>query len=176
MSVYMIQAGGPTGPVKIGYGDAQSRVTELQIGNHLELRIIRQFEGAGIEEVALHVRFADLHIRGEWHNFSRTMLGHVGLFEIHPEPPSLVPAPPPLVADITGPSAAELGIQIAALRRSKGLTQSELATEVNVSRVTIAMIETGKDFPGRDLLWRLDRLFGGAFVVPASAAQIQPGD
>lgn len=82
MSVYMIRAG-ETGPVKIGHSiDPEDRLGALQVSHWETLRLIRLFEGAEPEEFLLHERFIDLHIRGEWHSFSRAMLGNVGLFEI----------------------------------------------------------------------------------------------
>lgn len=83
MPVYAIQAGGDCGPVKLGHGDAKNRLIDLQIGNHLTLRIVRIWEGGRAEEEALHTRFEDLWIRGEWYSFSRAiMVGDVGLVEI----------------------------------------------------------------------------------------------
>lgn len=90
MPVYMIQAGGDRGPVKIGFGDPQERLSNLQVAHYERLHIIRLFEGDAPEESALHCLFEDLWIRGEWHNFSRKMLGDVGLVELpipgKPEP------------------------------------------------------------------------------------------
>ena len=59
MPVYMIRAG-EHGPVKIGHSfDPQFRLGQLQISHWETLRIIRLFEGAEIEEAALHQKFAD---------------------------------------------------------------------------------------------------------------------
>ncbi len=82
MAVYMIQAGGNGGPVKLGHGDPYKRRAGLQVGNHLELRIIRVFHGGMKEERQLHRLFSDLEIRGEWYSFSKAMLGDVGLTEV----------------------------------------------------------------------------------------------
>jgi DNA-binding XRE family transcriptional regulator len=167
MAVYMIRAG-ESGPVKIGHSyDPEIRLGQLQISHWEKLRIIRLFEGGEVEERYLHDRFSDLYIRGEWHSFSRAMLGDVGLVEICPEPIPIISITPIVIGD-TGPSATEIGIQLAALRRSRRLTQAELASEVRVSRVAIAMIETGKDMPGRELLWRLDKFFGVAVIESVS--------
>lgn len=78
MAVYAIQAG-DNGPVKLGYGNAEARLADLQIAHWQELRIIRLWEGGEAEERILHARFADLRLRGEWFSFSRAMLGDVGL-------------------------------------------------------------------------------------------------
>lgn len=169
MPVYMIRAG-ESGPVKIGHShDPEMRLGQLQISHWEPLRIIRQFVGGEAEEFALHGRFADLHIRGEWHSFSRAMLGDVGLAEILPTPTPVIEVAP-ITASAVGPSAFELGSRLMALRKSRGLSQAELASEVRVSRATIGMIEVGRDFPGRALLWRLDVFFGanliGLFPAP----------
>lgn len=82
MPVYLIRAG-TTGPVKIGYAsNTRFRLKELQVAHFEILRLIREWEGGAPQEAALHLRFADLHIRGEWYSFSRLMLRDVGLVEI----------------------------------------------------------------------------------------------
>lgn len=79
MPVYMIRAG-ESGPVKIGHSlDPQARLAALQIAHYERLRIIRLLVGGEAEESMLHLRFADQHLRGEWHSFSRLMLGDVGI-------------------------------------------------------------------------------------------------
>jgi hypothetical protein len=83
MPVYMIQGENRFGPIKIGHShDPEIRLGQIQISHWEALRIIRRFEGGEMEEVMLHQRFSDLYMRGEWHSFSRAMLGDVGLVEI----------------------------------------------------------------------------------------------
>jgi hypothetical protein len=120
----MIQAGSPTGPVKIGYGDAQGRLTDCQVGNHLELKLIRQFEGGWPEERALHDRFSDLWIRGEWHNFSRTMLGDIGLVEI-------------VAPSVDMPAVPSKGLPIAFVVRAAG-GSSALARHLGIAQQGIS--------------------------------------
>jgi len=82
MPVYMIRAG-EHGPVKIGHAtDVAGRLYDLQSGNHERLTVLRVFDGGAAEEARLHERFADLHLHGEWHSFSKAMLGDVGLVEL----------------------------------------------------------------------------------------------
>lgn len=82
MAVYLIRAG-ESGPVKIGKADEpKTRVIDLQCAHYEKLHLLRVWEGGEAEEKALHLRFADLRIRGEWFGFSRLMLGDVGLREI----------------------------------------------------------------------------------------------
>ena len=74
MTVYFIRAG-ESGPVKIGTAeDASSRLRELQAGNHVELRIMRQIDGGRAEELAMHRHFERGRIRGEWFQFDPEML------------------------------------------------------------------------------------------------------
>jgi hypothetical protein len=81
--IYMIRAG-EDGPVKIGFtaSDATKRLRGLQTSHSQRLSIIRLFEGDMADEKRLHIMFADLRRSGEWFNFSRAMLGDVGLVEI----------------------------------------------------------------------------------------------
>lgn len=64
--VYFVQAG-ENGPVKIGLAeDPDRRVAELQTGCFAELRLLGTIAGDRGTERALHERFADYRIRGEW--------------------------------------------------------------------------------------------------------------
>src|ERR1700760_393734 len=85
-AVYIIRCG-VSGPVKIGHAsNPQQRLADLQVGSWEILRIIRLFKGSFPEEAALHAKFSDLYIRGEWFHFSRLMMGNVGLAQIYIEP------------------------------------------------------------------------------------------
>jgi DNA-binding XRE family transcriptional regulator len=168
MPVYMIRCG-ENGPVKIGHSaDPAFRLCQLQISHWETLRIIRLFHGDEAEEAGLHARFADLHIRGEWHHFSRAMLGDVGLIEIVDAPPA--PTPEPVVIQMEAFDRARLGQQLRRLRASREITQVDLACAMGVSRSAIASIETGHDLPGRDLLWRLSQYFSVPFAMTETAA------
>lgn len=91
MPVYMIRAG-QNGPVKIGFtDDVAKRLAMMQTGNHEQLTVLRLFEGSAAEEARLHERFADNHLRGEWHHFCKAMMGDVGLAEILPSPAEIPP-------------------------------------------------------------------------------------
>lgn len=57
-------------PVKIGVAkDAESRLTELQIGSPLPLHLIWKTRGGRSLERALHERFTPYRIHGEWFDF-----------------------------------------------------------------------------------------------------------
>lgn len=131
MPVYMIRAG-ETGPVKIGYSVYPwGRLAELQVAHYETLRIVRLFEGGEPEEASLHIRFADLYLRGEWHSFSRLMMGDVGLVEIKPEAiPELPPAP-----------SLDLGPRIASARKRARLSQRDVAALMGVSASAVAQWE-----------------------------------
>jgi hypothetical protein len=65
--IYFIQQG-DSGPIKIGYTetDVCRRVAQLQTGNAEPLRCLAVMEGTEEEEQALHGKFDDNRIRGEW--------------------------------------------------------------------------------------------------------------
>lgn len=89
MPVYGIRAG--EGPIKLGHTtDPTKRLGELQVACWEKLRILRLWEGGLAEEAMLHIRFADLHIRGDWFAFSRLMLSDVGLVQIAIQPKNAV--------------------------------------------------------------------------------------
>ena len=82
MPVYMVRAG-EHGPVKIGFADRmEGRLVKMQADNHERLVVLRLFVGGRDEEALLHQRFSELHLHGEWHSFSKAMLGDVGLTEL----------------------------------------------------------------------------------------------
>lgn len=72
--IYFVQVA-PDGPVKIGFtsGDPMERFYTIQSGNHTKLDLIGVCDGGKIEEGALHARFRDDHIRGEWFQFSDSL-------------------------------------------------------------------------------------------------------
>ena len=71
-SLYMVQSGGPSGPVKIGYAtNVLYRVSNLQTGNPERLTLIleaRVPDPAALE-AELHDRFCAHRIRGEWFRY-----------------------------------------------------------------------------------------------------------
>lgn len=157
MAVYMIRAG-ENGPVKIGCSDdVTNRLVKMQADNHERLAILRIFGGGEAEEAALHLRFADQRLHGEWFAFSRLMLGHLGLHELtapEPDPPQL---PEPL-DPVHGHEP--LGPVLRSFRISRGLTQAEVAKAIGVARPTLAGIELGHDEPGRRTLIAAAKFFG----------------
>lgn len=151
MAVYLIAAGDYA--VKIGKAnDIRKRLSELQVGNHERLRLVRAFEGGEAEEAALHLRFAHLHKRGDWFALSREMMGDIGLPEItisEPEPEPL-PAEPP--------AASQFGERLAMARRAAQLSQRDLAIQMDVSPGAVAQWETEGKAPRFSRLVRLASL------------------
>lgn len=68
--IYFIQAGGPEGPIKVGYTlgtrNFRHRFRMLQTGNHETLRLLRLAEGDKCEEARLHLELRKARLRGEW--------------------------------------------------------------------------------------------------------------
>ena len=57
--------------IKIGHGgDPESRLSQLQVGNPDELRLMACFSGGQQEEQHLHDFLKTLRIRGEWFEFN----------------------------------------------------------------------------------------------------------
>lgn len=104
MAVYLIQAGNQP-IVKIGKADCPlSRLNQHQAAHWEELKIIRLWVGGHSEEAMLHIKFSDLHIRGEWYSLSKAMMGDVGLIEItdiNIDPPTKAPLKAPISPFLT---------------------------------------------------------------------------
>lgn len=66
-SVYVLQRGGPDGPLKIGNSnDARRRARELQTACPEPLLLLAASCGGEVEERALHSRLSSYRIAGEW--------------------------------------------------------------------------------------------------------------
>lgn len=84
MKVYIIQVGNKKGPIKIGVAmDPDKRLKVLQIGNHLELKLIAVIPCNGRKrafelERILHYELKGLKIRGEWFS-GKAKLGNLFL-------------------------------------------------------------------------------------------------
>ncbi len=65
--VYLIQAGGRGGPVKIGYSaNVSRRIRELQTANAAPLKLLAVLPGTFADEHAFHARFARYRAQAEW--------------------------------------------------------------------------------------------------------------
>jgi DNA-binding XRE family transcriptional regulator len=165
----MIRAG-ESGPVKIGHSNNPAgRLIDIQIAHYEKIWLLRLFEGGEAEEAMLHMRFADLHIRGEWHSFSRLMLGDVGLVEILPE---AAPDKPASLIN-TEHETARIGGDFRAARKAMGLTQQQAADGLGVARSTLASIEIGHGLPGRDLLLCASKFFNVPLLFSVENKQLE---
>ena len=70
---------GKAGPIYIGAtkDDPHRRLAALQRGTPCELRLLVSVPGDVAEIAALHERFAELHIRGEWFRAEQELLHFV---------------------------------------------------------------------------------------------------
>lgn len=163
MPVYMIQAG-ENGPVKIGYSaEPDRRLMELQVAHWISLTLIRLLEGGEADEGVLHLRFNHLRLRGDWHSYSRELLGDVGLSDI---PVGRLPDLPSLGFVATLP----IGKRVAIARRRIGLSQRELAEMTGVSGSAVAQWET--ELGGI----RSDRLIALATALHTTVGWLLSGD
>lgn len=80
MAIYFIRSG-DTGPIKIGLAkDVRRRLSGLQTGHPERLHLLHLFDGGAVEERALHSRFKEHRIKGEWFTATQEILsGDVGL-------------------------------------------------------------------------------------------------
>jgi hypothetical protein len=81
--VYFVQATSRVGPIKIGKAEEPlSRLAELQQGSPIELCILATTAGGLKLERALHARFAEFRIHGEWFQPAPVLLDYIA--EAHP--------------------------------------------------------------------------------------------
>lgn len=65
--IYVVQMGDNDGPVKIGYSlNPKKRMIDLAVANPYPLTLLATFEGDEIKEAALHRRFIEYRLQGEW--------------------------------------------------------------------------------------------------------------
>jgi hypothetical protein len=79
--VYFIQQG-DEGAIKIGYSTTpEKRLQTLKTASPYPLRLLKVIEGGKILEKELHLRFAALHIDGEWFNPNPELLEFIQQLE-----------------------------------------------------------------------------------------------
>ena len=68
--------------IKIGYSkNPLQRLSELQVGNSTQLRLIKTIEGGVNVERKLHTKFKDLRISGEWFQASQELMRFIDSLE-----------------------------------------------------------------------------------------------
>jgi hypothetical protein len=79
VAVYFIREDVAEGSIKIGttVGDPLARLAALRTGNPRPLRLLVAIPGGTAEEKALHERFKDLRLEGEWFRPAERLLGFV---------------------------------------------------------------------------------------------------
>lgn len=83
--VYLIGVEGDSTGVKLGYSvKPAARVGELQTGNHRLLKLLGYFEGTAADEKAIHARYIEHNLIGEWFSPTQEMLNEFGLEDIDP--------------------------------------------------------------------------------------------
>lgn len=101
-TLYFVQAGNG-GPIKIGVAtDLSKRLAALQTGSPAELRLLGTMTGDMADERALHVRFRDHRLRGEWFSPADDLLAFIR--EATNAAPA--PAPRPLIERIAFDAAS----------------------------------------------------------------------
>jgi hypothetical protein len=84
MSVYFVRAG-KRGPIKIGYAnDVRSRLQKGQTLNHEPLVLLGIVPGGKELETALHAKFSEYRLRGEWFALKGSLAEYVSIL---PPPP-----------------------------------------------------------------------------------------
>lgn len=131
MPVYFIRAGS-TGPIKIGHArNPQSRLSEIQVGHHEEVRLLGWYDGGVAEERALHARFSQHHIRGEWFHPADEIL------EMAEAAPGKVVDPPFTIRQ------QYEGTALGRYLNRHGLTLEEFRWKTGVTAATISRIARG---------------------------------
>lgn len=157
MPVYLIRAG-VSGPVKIGFAeDVRSRLVKMQVDNHENLILIREFIGGREEEDHLHTMFFAKRLRGEWHEYDIRMIGDVGLTEA--EVPSVTPFVPRILENGT--------MELADWMASEKLTLVAFGKMTGASHSSVSRWCSGKLFPRRAKLVLIRDLTDGK-VMPSN--------
>jgi hypothetical protein len=86
--IYFIACPGANA-VKIGTttNRVYERLNQAQVNCPLELELLAAHDGGYVEEAALHLRFADQRIRGEWFRLSEELTTHIQQLPKPQKPP-----------------------------------------------------------------------------------------
>ncbi|MBX5206720.1 GIY-YIG nuclease family protein [Rhizobium sp. NZLR11] len=132
--IYFIET---QGLVKIGYSnDPRRRFHNLSIGCPTVCTLIGVTEGGKAEERALHQRFTELKVRGEWFKFTAEVNSFIRENAISLEKPVEVPS-------INHPITRYLA--------SVGMSVSDFCVKVGISRAHLYRIMAGQNTTTRQL-------------------------
>lgn len=106
--VYFVRSGKL---IKIGFTkDLEGRVSRLQTGSPYDLQLLASIDGTRRDEQALHSRFANLNVRGEWFRGHSSLMAYIRKVTPPPAPEAPVevepetsrpPMPPETKAEIS---------------------------------------------------------------------------
>lgn len=160
--------------IKIGRTktDLPTRQTALQTGNEAKLWEIGVIafdseDDASREEKRIHSQFGAFRAEGEWFIATPRLLEFIDDYAVlHTD--LFTEEDTPETENTTEEDTTEIsfGKQLAEARKSKDMTQVDLANKVGYSRGHIALIEQDRGRPGRDLYRILCELFPDSLEPP----------
>ncbi len=77
--VYLVKAGKYAKIGKTTLNSLDERISALQTGNPQKLKLLAVIEGYSEVEEALHAKYSEFKVRGEWFLFQRSMLSDFGI-------------------------------------------------------------------------------------------------
>jgi hypothetical protein len=162
MTVYFIQAGSKSGPVKIGCSsNPERRLMTLQASHFEILRLIRTVPGSNQEEIAFHHHFKAYRIRKEWFRWHPDML-------TLPVPPPLPPEPPKKREDrsVRGPKGKlrdnpKYLPGIASYLDAHGIDIREFARQIGLTYEGTRQIIMGKRAPRIETMHKIVKATNG---------------
>jgi hypothetical protein len=176
--VYFIQAGGPTGPVKIGRSVRPvTRLAQLQTAQPQPLRGLGVLPERVVVERQMHVNWLPYRIRGEWFHANPNLIGYI---RHHADPW-------PELTDVSWDEQTQT--QLRYLAHWQGQTATEClrliiakayGSALNTAQVATVLTEREpQDAPNRDpelvSLW-LDTPMGRAVRCPRCHHRVVPDD
>jgi DNA-binding XRE family transcriptional regulator len=151
MAIYILSAG-ETSMVKIGWteNDAEERRRELQTAHWEALTVMRVIDALPWVERAMHRKFAEQRVLGEWFRFHPDMLT-VSIADL--QKPAL-PEKPPLGEPEAGLSA-ETVKEIERRAKASGLTINDVCRKADVAVSTFWRWKNGRTNPRLDICRKL---------------------
>jgi len=167
--IYAIRAGEL---VKLGWSSNPAlRLVKIQADNPATCDLLGVLAGTEDDEAALHERFAEFRVRGEWF----ALVGPVAEFVVRmPLPPRKEPAPleptpaPKFLLQSPNPSQRWF---VREWMRFRGVTQESLGSCLGISKGRMSELVSGKERFNADHLWG----FAGALGIrPSELLEVNP--